>query len=344
MAARRSKGDTILILRFSALGDVAMTIPPVYDLCRAFPDKTFVFVTRTRMAGMFVNAPDNLIVEGVNLGNYRGIGGMRRLARQLQEKYTGIEAVIDLHDVLRTKLLRFFIRRKGVRVSVIDKGRKEKKALVRHGARRYAVKGGEPLPTTEQRYRAAIQAAGYDAPSRFTSLFPVGKGHKGAQRVGIAPFAAHKGKIYPPDKMAQVVDLLADEGREVYLFGAGEEEKRVLDSWVKGRSNVVNMSAASKGLAEEMELMSGLDVMVSMDSGNMHLAAVAGTPRIVSLWGATHPSAGFSPFRVGSADMVQLDMDCRPCSVYGNRPCRRGDYACLNGITPGMLLDKILNQ
>ena len=89
--------------------------------------------------------------------------------------------------------------------------------------------------------------------------------------------------------------------------------------------------------------MSHLDVMISMDSSNMHLASLTDTP-VVSIWGATHPFAGFLGWNQKAEDCVQLDLPCRPCSVYGNKPCFRGDYACLNGISSEEILNKLLKS
>ena len=92
----------------------------------------------------------------------------------------------------------------------------------------------------------------------------------------------------------------------------------------------------------ELALMSHLDVMVSMDSGNMHLASLVNTP-VVSIWGATHPLAGFMGWGQSEQNAVQIDLSCRPCSVYGNKPCLRKDYACLHQITPAIITQRILS-
>lgn len=96
-------------------------------------------------------------------------------------------------------------------------------------------------------------------------------------------------------------------------------------------------------LAGEIAMMQQLDVMLTMDSANMHLASLVGTP-VVSVWGGTHPYAGFLGWNQKDTDCVQLDMPCRPCSVYGNKPCLRGDYACLKGITPEMIVGKVMHH
>lgn len=346
MAARtRSKSDTVILIRLSALGDVAMTVPAVYDLCRAYPHKTFVLVTRSWMKALMAEKPHNLVVEGFEPKNYKNLAGLHRFFQELKKKYNP-EAFIDLHDVLRTKVLRSLMRVSGVKTSVINKGRRSKKKLVKLGAQKYCRTFGTTLPTTIDRYRDAIRRAGYDAPERFESLFAGSTPTPtGVFRVGIAPFAAHTGKVYPLSLMEQVVDALTQRPDvEIYLFGAGASETATLDAWVKGRKKVINMAAAKAGLGAELKLMSQLDVMVAMDSGNMHMAGLAGTPHIVSVWGATHPSAGFSPWKPEKTECIGVEMDCRPCSVYGNKPCRFGDYRCLASIQPDRIIESVLKH
>ena len=93
--------ERVLITRFSALGDVAMTIPIVYPVCYANPHVSFVLVTRKVPSTMFINRPSNLIVLGVDLDKYKGVTGPLKLARNLQHRYN-FDALADLHDVLRT--------------------------------------------------------------------------------------------------------------------------------------------------------------------------------------------------------------------------------------------------
>ena len=86
--------------------------------------------------------------------------------------------------------------------------------------------------------------------------------------------------------------------------------------------------------------MSHLQVMISMDSANMHLASLVNTP-VVSIWGATHPYAGFMGWNQRYENAAQVELDCRPCSIYGNKPCLRGDYACLKNISPEQIISKV---
>ena len=106
------------------------------------------------------------------------------------------------------------------------------------------------------------------------------------------------------------------------------------------RKNCINASAVLGSVYNELVLMSHLDVMLSMDSAAMHLASIAGAT-VVSVWGATHPLAGYTGWRQRADDVVQADLSCRPCSISGNRPCLRGDYACLTSIEPGRIADSV---
>lgn len=340
-------GRTALVMRFSALGDIAMSIPALYDACRSCPGTRFVYLTRKHPACLFINAPANLTVVGVDLRRYKGFGGMWRLFSEIRGEY-GIDTVVDLHDVLRTKTLRWLFRLAGARVAHIRKGRAEKRRLTRRRDKILL-----QLEPTAERYADTFRRAHICARRGFRSVFGDGKGpeaafsHAAAPKtpherwIAIAPFAKHPGKIYPPEMMRKVTDALASEpDTRIFLFGAGEKEKAVLSEWASGKGNVVNMAEADIGLPSELALLSHCDVMVSMDSANMHLASLVGL-KTVSVWGATHPFAGFMGFGQSADRAVQLDMICRPCSVFGDKPCFRGDYNCLHGIPPSLILSHI---
>lgn len=346
---RNKEGRSVLISRFSALGDVAMTLPSVYDACTANPDVRFYFLTRHHPAQVFINRPANLTMAAVNLDNYKGVGGMWRLAKALRKRY-GITDYVDLHDVLRTKMLRMFMRLQGVRVNCLDKGRRAKKELTRRSNKMLVQL--KPMP---ERYREVFYRAGIALANDFESLWGKGKGdvsvfasvtgpkREGEKWLAIAPFAKHRGKIYPIEQLERVIEHFDRKGGvKMFVMGFGDEEKEIIGKLAGRYKSVVNMAEANLGIASELSLLSHCDVMLSMDSANMHLASLVGL-RTVSVWGATHPYTGFLGWRQRTRDVVQLDMTCRPCSVFGDKPCFRGDYHCLAGITPKMIIDRIEN-
>ncbi len=339
----------ILVIRFSAFGDVAMTIPVLWTVARQYPQHRFTVLSRESMRPLFLNMPENVDFRGVNLKteSYKGPWGMVRLFRELcREQH--FDMVADLHDVLRTKILRTCAFLRGIRVASIDKGKADKRRLVR--AKNKVLK---PLPSSFENYRKVFTTLGLPISDiDFVSIYGKGVGdfsriqefflprREKEKWVGIAPFAAHQGKIYPLDRMEEVVSLLDKEpDLRVFLFGAGEKELSVLREWASKYPQTVLTEGL--GMERELILMSHLDVMLSMDSANMHLASLVSTP-VVSIWGATHPYCGFMGFGQSLKNAIQVEnLECRPCSVFGNKPCLRKDYACFRTIMPKTVVDKV---
>lgn len=346
----------IIISRFSAIGDVAMTIPVLYGLARANPRHRFTLMTKRGMTRMFVNAPSNLEIIGLD---FRGnpISDYRTLARAVdavRAKARGKRYFVDLHDVLRSRLLGLICRTRGYKTLRFDKARRAKRDLISH-------KPGAALVTSNfVRYAAPFEhIPGLRPAAPFTSIFPSGKGdpdlfaavtgprRDGEKWVGIAPFAAHEGKIYPPESMRQVIDELAWQGGiRIFLFGGGSREKAILDQWAAPYDNVISLAGSGLSLHAELSLMSHIDIMLTMDSANMHFAALTATPS-VSIWGATAPTTGFAPYSIPGAPTsntyIQLDdLPCRPCSIFGNKPCALGGYPCLHRIPPSAVTAAIM--
>ena len=139
--------------------------------------------------------------------------------------------------------------------------------------------------------------------------------------IGIAPFAAYKSKMYPLELMKEVVyNLNEDNLYKIFLFGGGKKEEQFLDTWENQFENVTNV-AGKFNFETELTLLSNLDLMLSMDSGNGHLAALYNVP-VVTLWGVTHPYAGFTPFNQPNEHQLVANRGqypLIPTSVYGNK-------------------------
>jgi ADP-heptose:LPS heptosyltransferase len=322
-----------LVIRLSAFGDVAMTVPVLYSVANRYPNDEFILLTKNPLQHLFINKPENLKIFAVNTKEkYRGISGIYKLINDLNKK--DIKKIADLHKVLRSICIDCYFKLKGKKVSVINKGKADKKALIRKKNKKNAT-----LKSSVERYQNVFENLGYDASLNFTSLF-ADKDEKDEIHIGIAPFAKHIGKIYPLDKMKQVICLLNKKPSiKIFLFGA-KSERNELESLAEGRKRI-ELIAGQFPLHEELSLMNNLDVMLSMDSANMHFASLVNTT-VVSIWGATHPYAGFYGYKQNPNNAIQLDMPCRPCSVFGDKPCRYGTYDCLNQIKPETIVDKIM--
>ena len=347
------KKEHILVIRFSAMGDVAMVVPVVYSLAHQYPEVRFTVLSKGFARSFFENlAPNINFMEADIKHEYHGIRGLNALYRRLAAKQ--FTAIADLHGVLRSGYLRMRFNLNHYRVEHIDKHRK--------GRRHITSKKHKQLtqqPTSFQNYLDVFRKLGFHVDPQFTSIFadtPTGKGDvselpetlsslltsKYSPLIGIAPFAAHDGKIYPPSLMQQVMEQLIAKHPEsrIFLFGRGERENLYFEDWCKQYPQCVFVSQHVSSIHQELVVMSYLQVMVSMDSSNMHMASLTGLP-VVSVWGATHPYAGFLGWGQKEENVVQVELDCRPCSIFGQKPCRRGDYACMHNIPPTAIVEKV---
>ena len=306
------------------MGDVAIAASVMKEIAAQHPDIRFVFATRVLFAPFFDDIP-NLEVFSVDFNEkHKGLKGIFRLYKDLNKNYK-IDAIADLHNVLRSKLLTlcFCLSSKRIKIATINKGRKEKRRLCNSNNT-----DKNPLVTTWQRYTEVFLQLKIKTIVKPVNIpyFP-----EKVKKIGISPFAQHKGKMYPPELMEKVLALLNDH-YEVFLFGGGEKEQELCEKWQKMYENVHSV-VEKYSLKQELEFMATLDVMLSMDSSGMHLASLCNIP-CVSIWGATHPFAGFVGFGQENNPQIQLELPCRPCSVYGKKTCKYKDYRCLYGIVP----------
>ena len=353
----------IVIIRLSALGDIAISAPLVREYALKNPNVRFTMVSHGFTEPLFAGI-NNLHFFPVNVKKEGTVKGLWRIAGQLAKLNPTI--VADLHSVIGSRLLKSFLWLRGIPFKTINKNRKARRALVNHlPDKELAV-----LKPVCQLYEDVLVKCGLENLS-FASIEPNDKiraeikarraayltelcSRRGELqnetltgyikmpgfKIGIAPFAKHAGKRWPGKFVEQVIyDLSKDPNTKVFLFG-GIEEERVLMGWEQKYQNTFTCAGKFK-FAEELLMMNELDVMLSMDSANMHLASFVGT-KVVSVWGATHPAAGFYGWMQDPYNALQADMPCRPCSIYGNKPCKFGDFRCLSAVTPEVVEGKIL--
>lgn len=342
------KKEHILIIRFSAIGDVAMAVPVVYSLATQYPNIRITVLSRKFARPFFEDlAPNVNFMEADLKREYHGVKGLNALYRRLTSKQ--FTKIADFHNVLRSEYLCMRFNMGFYRVEHINKHRKLRRRLVAAKNKVMA-----PLPTPFENYAEVLAKLGYPVKVEFQSLFPpeggnlnllpaiIGPKKNFEQWIGVAPTAAHPGKEYPTDRTRQVVEQLIKlhPKARIFLFGKGHHEDELFTQWCRDLPQCVYVSKHLENMHQELILMSHLDVMFSMDSSNMHLASLTATP-VVSVWGATHPYAGFMGFGQNPDNAIQTDLPCRPCSIYGKKPCMRQDYACLHDIKPETILEKI---
>lgn len=327
----------ILVIRLSAMGDVAMTVPVLRMFTQQYPEVRLTVLTRALFVPFFRNLKNVSVYTADLKEKHQGFFGLLELSKEL--RILGIDAIADLHNVLRSKILKLFLL--DLKNSQIDKGRAEKKALV---------KGEifEQLKTTHQRYKDVFETLGFPIKDE-APIFPeravlnyktreiVGNDHQ--IWIGIAPFAAYKSKMYPLEFMQEVIEELS-KTYKILLFGG-----KVDADYLNALENKNVRSIAGKlNFDEELDLISNLDIMLSMDSGNAHIAAMMGV-KVLTLWGVTHPYAGFFPFHQNENHALLADrtkFPKIPTSVYGNK-FPEGYETCMQTISPNDVIQKVIS-
>ena len=326
------------------MGDVAMTVPVLRALVLQHPDVKITMVSRPFFQPFFEGIP-NVNFFGVDLKErHKGFFGLFRLFSDLRK--LNIDLVADLHNVLRSKVVRTLFALSGKKVAATDKGRAEKKALIS-----LTNKVSTPVKPMLERHVDTFKQLGFSIdltnpqfPEKAIlseEIFSI-TGTKNQNWFGIAPFAQYESKVYPLDLMQDVIDCLsANKNQKIFLFGGGEKEIQLLNQLQNQHENVM-VVAGKLAFEAEIQLISNLDVMLSMDSGNSHIAAMLGV-KVITLWGATHPFAGFKPFNQPddfclTADRTQYPL--LPTSIYGNKKINGYDEV-MRTILPSQIIEKI---
>ena len=332
--------EHILVLRFSAMGDVAMAVPVLRALTKQHKNLKITVLTRKLFAPFFSALPNVTVYEAQLTDTHKGGVGLYKLSKEL--KSLGVTQVADIHNVLRTNVLKTFFL--GKKFKQINKGRAEKKQLIA-GVR------FEQLKTTHQRYADVFEALGYTidlSKPTFEPIIPLSDAITNlltnttdSKFIGIAPFAAHAGKMYDLIQMETVIQTLS-KTHTVVLFGGGKKEVALLNDIEKRHENVVSVAGKLK-FNEELALISNLAVMVAMDSGNAHMAAMYGIP-VITIWNVTHPYAGFAPFHQPFENALLADRNAYPkipTSIYGNKYPEGYEAAASKTISPETIITKV---
>ena len=326
------------------MGDVALTTPVLKGMREQYPDIELLLLTRTAFKPFFSS------IKGLDLFSpdlkkrHKGFTGLIRLFKDINRQFE-IDYVIDLHDVLRSKILRVLFRIKGVQVAIIDKGRSGKRALIT-GKKKIRLKH------SVERYFDVFARAGFPViPSKDKWIVPspeisireeFSNEMQGGLNIGVAPYAKHKLKLWPEDFMIRLLALISEKHKCRFWFFGGDEDAEKLNALqtkIRGSTSL----AGKFNLNEELVFMSRLDLMIAMDSSNMHMAALVGT-KVISIWGGTDPLGGFAAWMQPDSFSIRIpveELTCRPCTIYGKGECKRGDFACMNWLIPEKVFERI---
>ncbi|MFL2510875.1 MAG: glycosyltransferase family 9 protein [Candidatus Neomarinimicrobiota bacterium] len=328
----------ILIIRLSSFGDVAMTVPVVSILRKKYPDIKITVLTTEFYSILYNQVPDiNFIFFKEKHRTIRGLHSLSIDINRLK-----VDHIIDLHNVIRTKLLRFFLRMNLASTNshfILDKGRNEKKNLIKGSTL-------TRLKSMHERYAEVFSelsiSLDLDSFRFFKKIDISSKNYEFNSRkklIGIAPFAKHTSKEYSISKILKIIDKLNDSF-EILIFG-GPAEKQKIEEICKSKKHTFNISS-NYSLEEQMSIISNLDIMISMDSANGHIASLFGI-NVITIWGSTHPFTGYSPFMQPDINAIIPDKNLfpkLPVSIYGSN-CPKDYVDAINSIKIDDILHKM---
>ncbi len=317
------------------MGDVAMTVPIIRLVIAQHPKLKISILTKPAYVEIFREFTQANIIA-LDKKKHKGLLGLIKLFNELRA--LDIDSVIDLHNVLRTKFLKVLW---GNNFYQIKKGRAEKKQLV-NGKIFYQLK------STHQRYLETFNCLGLNLSLSYhkfpqkkdrNKLKLIGSNNLTSKIIGIAPFAKHKAKTYSLEKTSRLIERLSINNT-ILLFGGGAEEIAKLDEISKNNKNTINL-AQGLSFSSQLDYISTLDLMISMDSANGHLAAMYGV-KVLTIWGVTHPYAGFTPFNQPITNSITVDRNefpKIPTSIYGDK-CPKVYENAINSISVEEIVKK----
>ena len=279
-----------------------MTVPVISILRSTHPKIKITLLTTKFFSTLYNQIPEiNFLYFEPKHKTLQGLFGLSRKINKINPDF-----IIDLHDVLRTKILRLFLINKFGHTAVVNKGRKEKKLLIR------GIKS-EPLKLMHRRYAETFEALNIKINIDDFSYYKKIKitNHNYAfssndKLIGIAPFARHQCKEYSTNNIINFIDSL-DKSWQILIFGApGNEEQKII-KLCNNKSNR-HVISSNYNLEQQMAIMSNLDVMISMDSANGHIASLFGID-VITIWGATHPNSGYGPLNQPKENSIVPDLN-----------------------------------
>lgn len=320
-----------------------MTAPLLRAFAHQYPEVKLTVCSKPGWEPLFQEVPNIHFFPVDTKGKHRGFIGILRWFWDIKKMHP--THVADLHEVVRSKIFRTLASLLGIRTAYTPKARKEKKQLTK-----LQQKTLHPLTPIIERHQQTFRKLGFAvywnhaiAPARLlpekvqaiVQNFP-------KPWIGIAPFAQYASKVYPTILMQEVLEQLSNKTQgTIFLFGGGAKETAQLQQMATAPN--MQVVAGKFTLTEELGLISNLQVMLSMDSANGHLAAIYGVP-VVTLWGATHPYLGFIPFQQPFENSLLPNREqypFLPTSVYGKKQVPGYENA-MHTITPEEVVAKIL--
>jgi heptosyltransferase-2 len=333
----------VLVIRFSSIGDILLSSPLVRAMRKRFPACQIDFVAKTQYADLVRYNPHlSNVIEFPDGGT---VAELRALRKRIYG--TDYDLIIDIHDNLRSRFLCLAARN----VVRVKKRKLARWFLINTKWNLYPSLGGSP--SVAERYLEPLAHLGVQNDNSGLEVFFPPEIEKKAERllaslnhrqtiIGLAPAAVHATKMWTMEGFAQVGVTLATElNADVALFGSAQDLERckLIEQMICAKRTsmrVLNL-AGKTTLLEAASVMDRCAVVISNDSGLMHLAAARKRP-VVAIFGSTVQEFGFFPYGTRSIVVENRNLECRPCTHIGRSRCPKKHFRCMNDISPGAVV------
>ena len=309
----------ILIIRLSSLGDIVLTQSAVQTVRNEFPDAQIHYLTKK------VYSP---IVEMFNcvdkIHYWENKNALLIKLRKLK-----FDIAIDLHSKLNTFIIKSFVNAK--QTSTYNKEHLLRRKIVKK-------KTNRTISSTVDLYFTALQKIGINTEATDPKLIPINNTKvpeilnqsDGKKRIGLFPGALHKTKQYPINQLAEFIDSVPTEWNcQFLIFGSNVERDLAEELEILTETKIMNL-CGELNLQQLVTAIDRMDVVISNDSGPMHMAAALEKPQI-AIFGATHPKLGFAPMNK-KAITLSADLQCQPCSLHGSKACPLDHFNCMKQV------------
>ncbi len=321
--------EKILIIRFSSLGDVVLVHPVIRKLYNAGFEVHFL--TQKEYIHLFTQNP---YVNKIIPFNKRKDSLWKIIKIIKKENYYRI---IDLQKNLRSIFILFYFFNK----SFVYKKYKFRRWLLVH-FKINLLKNNSVI----KNYLNVLKKLNIKISSRdynytiSTSLNIANKiksllKNKRKKIISIAPVAKWETKIWWG--YAKLIEILSKKFF-IVLLGTKEEQKRI-NLLIKNPKNVLNL-AGKLNLLEIVEVIKNSSILITNDSGIMHLGAGTDTP-LIAIFGSTVKEFGFVPLRKNVIIIESNNVKCRPCDYHGRNKCPKSHFKCMKNISVETVLNKI---
>ena len=331
------KPENILVIRFSSMGDILLTSPLVRILRSALPNARIDFLVKSTFADLLKFNPHISSLIEVNSEDRNELDELRKQIRK-----TRYDLILDLHNSLRSRWIRFGSRARNIRV--VNKRVVPRFMLVKLKKNYY-----ENIVPVVERYIETVASLGINNDGKGLEVFipedlrsvvrsRFSRLHLDSSKtvIGLVPGAKHFTKRWPQERFVEFgKNIAGDSSTRILIFGGKDEADYCTDiaqlmNTACG-SNIAESFAGRLSLLETASAFDFCDVVVTNDTGLMHLAA-ARQKKIVAIFGSTVREFGFFPYGVAHTVVENANLPCRPCSHIGLAACPESHFKCMNEI------------